>query len=231
MRALIPIVLVALAGWFVVQPDPTWPIPEAADLGGLVVDSAPLRPADTDPGVIDVGGAPLRCNDCHALFESGERQRTPIGQHQDVVMDHGLNSNCLACHDQTDRSLFQASGGERLAFTDTVPLCASCHGPTWRDWEAGIHGRTNGYWDKTRGDPVRQTCIACHDPHAPAIGDLPAFPGPNTLRMGTAPEHREATVPTRNPLHRWRDHAPPQTSSPESTDSSTEAHEEGDHDG
>ncbi|RKY14778.1 MAG: hypothetical protein DRQ55_20340, partial [Planctomycetota bacterium] len=207
MRALIPVVLFALAGWFAVRPSPEWPIPARADLGDLVVDASPLRKLDPSPGVIDVGGAPLRCNDCHALFESGERQRTPIGQHQDVVVDHGSNDNCLACHDSDDRSLLRTSGGVRVAFGDTVLLCAGCHGTTWRDWEAGIHGRTNGYWDQTRGEQKRLLCVECHDPHRPAIRGLRLFPGPNTLRMGDAAlrDEHEGGIP--NPLHTWKGHA------------------------
>src|SRR5436190_5125 len=57
----------------------------------------------------------------------------------------------------------------------------SCHGPTYRDWEIGIHGRKSGYWDKRLGAAVRQDCTSCHDPHSPAFPSLTPGPGPNPL--------------------------------------------------
>jgi hypothetical protein len=62
-------------------------------------------------------------------------------------------------------------------------LCAKCHGPVYRDWQHGSHGRLNGYWDKTRGPQIRRRCIECHDPHTPPFTPLKPAPRPNTLRM------------------------------------------------
>ena len=62
--------------------------------------------------------------------------------------------------------------------------CAKCHGPVYRDWENGSHGRINGYWDQSRGTQTRRRCIECHDPHAPRFAPLTPAPGPFTLRMG-----------------------------------------------
>jgi hypothetical protein len=227
MRALIPLVLVLLAGWFVVRPQPEWPIPARADLGVLSVDPAPLRSLNPTPTILDVGGAPLSCNQCHALFESGERQRLPIGQHQDVVLDHGRNDNCLSCHDQADRELLRSSSGRIVAFEDAQLLCADCHGPTFRDWELGIHGRTMGSWDSARPEQRRLECIECHDPHAPAFDPLPTFPGPRTLRMGNAAVS-EVHAGVRNPLRLWSTSA--QHDDAESHEDG-EAHDDDQHDG
>lgn len=206
MRALIPAILIGLALWFVLRDRPEWPLPPRADLAGMTVDAAPLRPLRQAPNRIDVGGASLRCSDCHALFDSGQRQKEPIGQHQDVRLDHGRNDNCLSCHDQHDRNLLRDSAGVSVPFEQSHLLCAGCHGPTWRDWETGIHGRTNGSWDASSGLQTRLTCIECHDPHAPAIRGLSLFPGPNTLRMGDRAVHDGDHGGQRNPLHQWRDH-------------------------
>lgn len=63
-------------------------------------------------------------------------------------------------------------------------VCAKCHGPVYRDWQNGSHGRINGYWDRSRGPQTRRRCIECHDPHAPPFAPLAPAPGPSTLRMG-----------------------------------------------
>ena len=61
-------------------------------------------------------------------------------------------------------------------------MCGSCHGPTYRDWEAGVHGRTSGYWDRSLGPMDRKACVNCHNPHAPHFPGRPPAPGPHPLR-------------------------------------------------
>lgn len=95
-----------------------------------------------------------------------------------------MNNSCYGCHSQQDRNKLILKGDEEIAYADTPLLCASCHGTTFRDWERGMHGRTNGFWDKERGPQVRQTCTQCHDPHSPAFAPLAPLPGPNTRLMG-----------------------------------------------
>ena len=89
-----------------------------------------------------------------------------------------------------------------MGYDQVQDLCASCHGPTYRDWEKGIHGRTNGYWDTSKGEQTRLVCTQCHDPHAPAFGKLVPLPGPNTLRMndGGGPDPDYHHAPKHNPL-------------------------------
>ena len=64
---------------------------------------------------------------------------------------HGRNNNCFNCHDETNLTLLQTRDGRELKLANSPPLCGSCHGPTYRDWEAGAHGRTSGYWDRSSG--------------------------------------------------------------------------------
>jgi hypothetical protein len=99
-------------------------------------------------------------------------------------MKHGRNPRnnlCFNCHDSADLSLLRLRDGSTLKITESSQLCAGCHGPTHRDWEAGIHGRLNGYWDRSKGEVERHDCTACHDPHNPAFAPLSPAPGPHPL--------------------------------------------------
>ncbi len=99
-----------------------------------------------------------------------------------LAMAHGRNfrnENCFNCHDQDQLNQLHTADGTKVKFEDATLLCAGCHGPTYRDWEAGIHGRTSGYWDRSAGPIVRQQCASCHDPHAPAFTGLIPMPGPH----------------------------------------------------
>ena len=61
---------------------------------------------------------------------------------------HGRNNNCFNCHNETNLTLLQPRDGRDLTFAESAQLCGSCHGPTYRDWLAGAHGRISGYWDR-----------------------------------------------------------------------------------
>ena len=106
-------------------------------------------------------------------------------EHKDIVMAHGRhnrNNLCFNCHNETNLELFQTRDGRELKLTDSPPLCGSCHGPTYRDWEAGAHGRTSGYWNRQLGNFERKPCVSCHDPHHPAFPGRQPAPGPHPLR-------------------------------------------------
>jgi hypothetical protein len=120
---------------------------------------------------------PLRFDDKHNLLVPKE--------HSDIVMGHGShnrNNLCFNCHDETNLELFQTRDGRQLKLSESTPLCGSCHGPTYRDWEAGAHGRTSGYWDRALGPITRQDCVSCHNPHAPRFPSRQPAPGPHPLR-------------------------------------------------
>lgn len=174
----------ALMGWFLIGSGPAdIPLAERDVVTLDMVQPTTLRtPMGDDPRIM-VAGVQKRCQTCHEIWDSGERQNESLVQHRDMWLNHGENDNCLSCHDSEDRGMLRDRNGEQLAFSDSVALCSQCHGPTWRDWQAGSHGRTNGYWDKSMGEQVRQQCVACHDPHHPAFPQVETFPGPNTLRL------------------------------------------------
>jgi hypothetical protein len=78
--------------------------------------------------------------------------------------------------------VFQTRDGRQLNFSESTQLCGSCHGPTYRDWEAGAHGRTSGYWNRSLGAITRADCVSCHNPHAPPFPARRPAPGPHPLR-------------------------------------------------
>lgn len=78
---------------------------------------------------------------------------------------------------------------------ESTPLCGSCHGPTYRDWDAGVHGRTSGNWDPKSKTCQRQPCVACHNPHNPHFEPQKSAPGPHSLRQPGPP----TTHPTPEP--------------------------------
>ena len=108
--------------------------------------------------------------------------------HSNQVMGHGRhdrNNNCFNCHDEHNLERFQTRDGRELKFAESTPLCGSCHGPTYRDWEAGMHGRTSGHWARHIGEHTRRDCVDCHDPHSPKFPGRKPAPGPHPLRQVT----------------------------------------------
>jgi hypothetical protein len=165
----------------------------------------PVDPAFTNTSTVRMSGAELvrtggdasglDCYACHdrkkqvVLKFDAEKRITLSEEHNDLVMAHGThnrNNNCFNCHDEANLELLQTRDGRQLKLLESTPLCGSCHGPTYRDWEAGVHGRTSGYWDPKSGELTRQNCVSCHDPHSPKFPPQKPAPGPHGLR---APRH------------------------------------------
>ena len=133
------------------------------------------------------------CYGCHEKnkpppirFDANQKIIVPK-EHSDIVMGHGShdrNNLCYNCHNEQDLTTLQVRDGRVVKFDNIPPLCGSCHGPTLRDWEAGAHGRTSGYWDRSKGDFTRLVCANCHNPHAPRIPAREPAPGPHSLHPG-----------------------------------------------
>jgi hypothetical protein len=144
--------------------------------------------------------------DCYACHSKGkpptlrfDAQQNLIvpKEHEDIVMhhgSHGRNNNCFNCHNEQNLELLQTRDGHEVKLAESPRLCGSCHGPTYRDWEAGAHGRTGGYWDRSAGPMKRQICVDCHDPHHPKIPPRQPAPGPHLL-------HPPANSEARNAMH------------------------------
>jgi hypothetical protein len=137
--------------------------------------------------------------DCYACHEKGKppplrfdtNQNLIIPkEHADIVMghgSHGRNNNCFNCHNENNLESLQTRDGHEVKFGNSPQLCGSCHGPTYRDWEAGVHGRTSGHWDRNAGPIQRKDCVNCHNPHSPRFPGRKPAPGPHPLRAVPQP--------------------------------------------
>ena len=132
--------------------------------------------------------------ECYTCHEEGKKLELKFDEkneliipdeHSDIVMghgSHGRNNNCFNCHNDVNLLLLQARDGRELKLEESTLLCGSCHGPTHRDWEAGSHGRTSGFWDRAQGPATKQDCVNCHNPHVPKFPGRKPAPAPNYLR-------------------------------------------------
>lgn len=152
----------------------------AAGQGAFIVkpeyfDTAPARTAGKR---LETEG--MACGDCHDP-SAGPSSNDPTAApevHAKVVLRHGANKRCFNCHNNAKRDFFAADGGGQIPYSKVETLCQRCHGTTYRDWAGGVHGRRNGYWDKSAGTQTRLVCIACHNPHDPKFKPMIAAPPP-----------------------------------------------------
>jgi hypothetical protein len=186
------------------------PVVEAVEVAAEDIDSSPRNVPMKDDAVAVIAVYPRKCMDCHDGLVDNVNPRLDVNQyHETVVMNHGLNGRCVNCHHQEDRNSLVMRNGEKLGFGQSVKLCSNCHGPSYRQWQRGVHGKTLGYWDETKGEKRKLTCVECHDPHSPHYNPMKPLPGPNTLRMGEQdPQgHGHGDVSHLSPLMRNRPEA------------------------
>jgi hypothetical protein len=146
------------------------PAPAPPLATGVRLDNAP--PRETTGLELIRNGWIYNCMECHTLLRAQWRYDRPLNEHQGIHLEHGNNRFCLNCHHPTNRNAFVDYDGTEFAQDDIVQLCAKCHGTTFRDWQAGVHGRQNGYWNVQAGAKTRLRCIQCHDPHRPKFPDM-----------------------------------------------------------
>jgi len=156
---------------------------ELAPVGAALPGQTRVNPHASPSGAgagIDAKGRPIviQCSVCHSV-------RTPNPDnassedldefHQGLVFSHG-SLRCLSCHNADDYTSLRLASGSRVEFPNAITMCAQCHADKVRDYEHGAHGGMTGYWDLSRGGRVRNACIDCHDPHAPAFPHMtPTF--------------------------------------------------------
>jgi len=195
IRAITTVLLstfLLLTGCFLLDlwghPEPLKPIPAVEN---SVTDTTPVRQSYAQ---MKRAGADLSDFDCYACHEKNKPPPLRFDanhaliipqEHNTIVMGHGShnrNNNCLNCHDEQNLELLQTRDGREMSFGDSTPLCGSCHGPTYRDWEAGVHGRTSGLWNRDPAGFNRLDCVSCHNPHSPKFPGRRPAPGPHPLR-------------------------------------------------
>lgn len=201
---LLPLVFLIVAGILFLDP---WsfssPVASARKVADWVLDPSPVRKPSFSPET-KVGAYTYQCSDCHRLISSPEETERSLTQHENIVFEHGLNTRCFNCHERENRDVFSGEGSQIIPFDKPELLCAKCHGPVYRDWLHRVHGRTNGYWDGTRGEVERRSCVECHDPHSPSFPSMTPAPAPETLRMGQQKFLDEHAEEVPNPLQIYR---------------------------
>lgn len=178
--------LVALAGCAALaacnaQPQPRQlqeaPGPEAHP----VTIGQPAKLSSIETGVPSGIAQDLRadCVTCHSLRESDEWPSAPEDLdefHRGLTFEHG-SLQCASCHVPGDIDALRLASGDLEDMADVMTVCSQCHGSQRRDYDRGAHGGMQGYWDLSRGPRTRNSCVDCHDPHAPAyIGGSPVLP-------------------------------------------------------
>lgn len=134
-------------------------------------------PLDKVP-LLKQAGFTYQCNSCHQYLELSKEPKKLLAAHQNIVLEHGSNKSCYTCHHSTQYESLVIRDGSKLPFDKSALLCQQCHGPKHRDWLIGVHGRPNGYWDKTKGESIKATCVACHNPHSPKFKPMEPAPPP-----------------------------------------------------
>ena len=159
---------------------------EVPELQARYYDSATVRKVRTE---MTFDGAP--CRSCHEGKEalSGNPDKKGIF-HEPIKLQHGRNQHCFNCHHRLQPANFSNFDGTPVTLANVQLLCARCHGPTYRDWLAGAHGRRTGFWDAAKGGPKPTVCIACHDPHWPVFKPLTASPPPHVNPRSHAAQER-----------------------------------------
>lgn len=132
----------------------------------------PPVPQGVTTTTLDPHGQPvsLQCAACHGVRAANPAtsQSTDLDEfHQGIKFAHG-QLTCISCHNANDNySSLRLADGRSVPFSDSMTLCAQCHGTQYRDYQHGSHGGMTGHWDLARGGRERNHCLHCHDAHAP----------------------------------------------------------------
>jgi uncharacterized CHY-type Zn-finger protein len=158
-------------------------VPTTPDLDDRHLDKTPPR----EPVGLDLKkvGWSYDCMECHRMIDKKWERGFELVEHDTIDFKHGNNRYCFNCHHQENRDAFVDYDGSEIPSNDINVLCAKCHGPKNRDWEAGVHGRLNGYWDPDKGPQTKLGCIQCHDPHHPSFKAIKPLSPPTYPKRAT----------------------------------------------
>lgn len=182
------------------EPPGARPVVVAASTNAPLHPVVIKRPAGTPKvatGLTNFHGQPVMaaCSSCHATTKPNidTRATADLDQfHQGLKYVHG-NLTCLSCHNAKNYDTLRMADSRPVEFTDVMTLCSQCHGPQRRDYDMGLHGGMNGHWDLTKGGRTRNTCINCHDPHAPAFPlVMPVLPPRDRISVPAKPNAKPA---------------------------------------
>jgi hypothetical protein len=135
--------------------------------------------------------ATFPCTQCHRDRTANPTRRALTEFHviRNAELDHGDRSLwCYQCHSVKNIDKLVIANGSLVSFDEADQLCGSCHGDKGRDWRAGIHGSTVGYW---RGPKRRKLCTNCHNPHSPWFPTLAPEPPPAPAHGGGETERQQ----------------------------------------
>lgn len=193
--------LVVVLGACTSEPPPTDSL-YVRRVTGDVFDITPVR-GEVKPLRLHRGGFAFKCTECHTDFSSPKKQGDLEGEHVEINTHfmHGMNTNCLNCHNRTNRDVYVGRDGEPIPSTDSVRLCAMCHGPIYREWKEGIHGRRNGSWERSNPKQTKLLCIQCHDPHHPRFELMTPEPPTMHTRFERASSHRAMKTESAQSAH------------------------------
>jgi formate-dependent nitrite reductase cytochrome c552 subunit len=177
------------------QPQLLRPAP-AASVRHPVEIHQPSKLRSIETGRADASGKPLRvaCVTCHTLRES--RAELPVQAselrefHRGLSLEHG-DLRCGSCHQPGRHDALRLADGRTIAMADALTLCSQCHGPQRKRYDHGSHGGMSGYWDLRRGPRLRNHCVDCHDPHAPAFAPARPVLMPHDRYLSPADPHAE----------------------------------------
>lgn len=153
--------------------------------GGMAIRGESVKGAPTHSPASDEIQTPapplspdyFPCSSCHEKGVTNAQPRQLSDEHTDIVFEHDAKNRwCLDCHASLDRDKLHMASGELIDFSQSHRLCGQCHGPTYRDWKAGVHGKRTGMWD---GQKNYFLCVHCHNPHSPSIKPIKPFPAPD----------------------------------------------------
>ena len=177
--------LFSSSSWGHATPRPAIPLVDPAFL-----DQATVRRSYSDLVRAKEDLSDFDCLGCHekdkppVVRYDANRQIIVPPEHENIKLGHGThgrNNNCYNCHNESNLATLSARDGHELDFAQSSQICGSCHGPTIRDWDTGVHGRSNGYWNHALGTAVKKDCVNCHDPHKPKFPGRQPAPGPHSL--------------------------------------------------
>lgn len=147
--------------------------PPGEQTAPTVINASP-KLTSIESSVKDGLGRDVRvtCVTCHGLRDAGagfpESAAALEDFHVGLIVQHGTLP-CGSCHvsRKGGEPMLHLADGSELPTSETLRLCAQCHGPKYQDYLHGSHGGMNGHWDLSKGPRLRNHCVDCHDPHAP----------------------------------------------------------------